>query len=164
MERLDQVDYIIAKYYVASGSFKRKFYVVLGSLFVVFAIIGIWIPGWPTVSWAVPAAFFFSISNKKLFRWSLTNRYFGNQLLTYYVTGKTLTKHVKLIVITVIFLMSLFSSYCIWHVSTRGEGGLITDSSTWSGKDASGSGAIAVLILGFLGVIYVLTMVKSRSR
>ena len=56
MERLDQVDYIIAKYYVASGSFKRKFYVVLGSLFVVFAIIGIWIPGWPTVSWAVPAA------------------------------------------------------------------------------------------------------------
>jgi len=163
MKHSKQVDEIIVKYYVAGGSFKRNFYVFLGCLFVVFAIIGMWIPGWPTVSWAVPAAFLFSISNKRLFRWSLTNRFFGNQLLTYYVTGKTLTKHVKVIVMSIIFLMSLLSSYGIWHVSSRGDG-VLTDPSTWSGKDSSAYGAITVLVLGFLGIVYVFTMIKSRSK
>ncbi len=162
MKRVDQVDDIIKKYYVASGSFKRSLYIGLGCLFVVFSIIGIWVPGWPTVSWAVPAAFLFSISNKRLFRWSLTNRYFGSQVLRYYSTGKTLTKHVKMTVITVISSMSLFSSYFVWYVSTKGDG-VISDPSTWSGRDNSGSGAIAILALGLLGVIYVSKMVRSRS-
>ena len=163
MKHLNQVEDIIDRYYVGSTSYKRKIYVFLGCLFVVFSIIGMWIPGWPTVSWAVPAAFLFSVSNKRLFRWSLTNRYFGKQLLTYYVAGKTLTKHVKLIVMSMIFFMSLLSSYFVWQISTRGDG-VMMDPSTWSGKDSSGYGAITVLFLGFFGVMYVFVMVKSRPR
>ena len=77
----------------------RRFYVLLGCLFILFAIIGIWVPGWPTVSWAVPAAYLFSISNERLFRWTLTNRWFGSALFDYYVTGKTLPKHVKILIL-----------------------------------------------------------------
>ena len=163
MKHLNQVEDIIDRYYIGSTSYKRKIYVFLGCLFVIFSIIGMWIPGWPTVSWAVPAAFLFSVSNKRLFRWSLTNRYFGNQLLKYYVSGKTLTKHVKLIVMSMIFFMSLLSSYFVWQISTRGDG-VMMDPSTWSGKDSSGYGAITVLFLGFFGVMYVFIMVKSRHR
>ena len=59
--RLDSVDAVVEKYAVISNPIKSKIYVGLGSIFVVFAIIGIWVPGWPTVSWAVPAAFLFFI-------------------------------------------------------------------------------------------------------
>ena len=71
--RLDSVDAVVEKYAVISSPIKSRIYIGLGSVFVTFAIIGIWVPGWPTVSWAVPAAFLFSLSNEKLFRWTLTN-------------------------------------------------------------------------------------------
>ena len=67
-KKLKSIEQIIDKYSVSSSPLKSKIYVSLGCLFVFFAVIGIWIPGWPTVSWAVPAAFLFSLSNEKLFR------------------------------------------------------------------------------------------------
>ena len=109
-------------------------YAFLGVLFVIFAIIGIWIPGWPTVSWAVPAAFLFSMSSEKLFRWSLTNEYFGKPLFAYYATGKTLPKHVKVIIASFIFLMSSLSAYFVWYVSTKGSGTL-SNPNSWDGAD-----------------------------
>ena len=125
-----------------------------------FAIIGIWVPGWPTVSWAVPAAFLFSLSNEKLFRWSLTNKYFGASMFEYYATGKTLPKHVKYIIAVFIFLMSSFSAYFVWLVSTKGNGTL-TDPSSWDGADP-GFGSATIIVVGFIGVLYVLSQVKSR--
>jgi hypothetical protein len=117
--RLDSVDAVVEKYAVVSNPIKSKIYIGLGSVFVVFAIIGIWVPGWPTVSWAVPAAFLFSLSNEKLFRWSLTNNYFGPALFRYYATGKTLPNHVKIFIACFIFGMSSLSSYFVWFVSTK---------------------------------------------
>ena len=84
MERLETVEEIVEEYSVSSSPSKSRLYTILGSLFVVFAIIGIWIPGWPTISWAVPAAYFFSISSERLFRWTLTNDYFGSAIFEYY--------------------------------------------------------------------------------
>ena len=43
-ERLETVDAIVEKYAVVSSPVKSKIYVGLGSIFVVFSIIGIWIP------------------------------------------------------------------------------------------------------------------------
>ena len=107
MKRLETLDEIVDIYFSASTPLKSKLYVGGGCLFVVFAIIGIWIPGWPTVSWAVPAAFLFSLSSEKLFRWSLTNPYFGKPLFEYYATGKTLPDLVMIIVAGFITLMYL---------------------------------------------------------
>ena len=59
MKKLQSVDDIVQKYSVDNKPIKRILYISLGSLFLLFAVIGIWVPGWPTVSWAVPAAFFF---------------------------------------------------------------------------------------------------------
>ena len=95
VERLESIDAIVERYCVASSPTKSRLYVGLGLLFVVFAIVGIWVPGWPTVSWAVPAAFLFSYSSESMFRWTLTNRFFGPAMFEYYATGKTIPKHAK---------------------------------------------------------------------
>ena len=161
-ERLETVDAIVERYAVISSPVKSKIYIGLGSIFVVFSIIGIWIPGWPTVSWAVPAAFLFSLSNEKLFRWTLTNRFFGDAMFEYYATGKTLPRHVKVIIAGMIGLMASISAYFVWYVSSKGDGALM-DSASWNGADEHAFGAITILIVGFLGMVYVLTMVKSRD-
>ena len=160
--RLDSVDAVVEKYAVVSNPIKSKIYIGLGSVFVVFAIVGIWIPGWPTVSWAVPAAFLFSLSNEKLFRWTLTNRFFGPTMFEYYATGKTLPRHVKTLIITMIGLMVSASSYFVWFVSTKGDGDLFNPP-TWNGADQHAFGSITILFVGILGMLYVAMMVKSRK-
>ncbi len=161
MKTFETVDELVENYFSSSSPFKSKIYSAIGSLFVVFAIIGIWIPGWPTVSWAVPAAFLFSLSNEKLFRWSLTNKYFGSSLFQYYATGKTLPSHVKIIIASLIFLMSFLSAYFVFLVSTVKDGNL-TDSASWNGKDYYGFGAGTIMFVGLIGIWYVLFQVKSR--
>ena len=161
-DRLASVDAVVEKYAVISSPIKSKLYLGLGSVFVVFAIIGIWVPGWPTVSWAVPAAFLFSLSNEKLFRWTLTNKFFGPSLFEYYATGKTLPGHVKVVIITMIASMVSISAYFVWYVSSKGDGKLL-DPSSWTGADKYAFGSITILAVGALGMLYVATMVKTRK-
>jgi len=161
MERLETVDDIVERYCVASSPGKSKLYVGLGSLFLAFAVIGIWIPGWPTVSWAVPAAFLFSLSSEKMFRLTLTNRYFGAPMFEYYATGKTIPKHAKYLTVGLIATMTSLSSYFVWHVSTRGDG-VLTDPASWNGADP-GFGAGAIILVGLIGMWYVGFKVPSRD-
>jgi len=120
MERLGSLDAIVERYARKAPPMRRGLYVTIGILFVIFAIIGIWVPGWPTVSWAVPAAWLFSLSNENWFRWSLTNRYFGKALYEYYDTGKTVPKHAKVWIIIAITVMSAIS---IWITTIAGDPG-----------------------------------------
>ena len=161
MERLETVDDIVERYCVASSPGKSKLYVGLGSLFLAFAVIGIWIPGWPTVSWAVPAAFLFSLSSERMFRLTLTNRYFGAAMFEYYATGKTMPKHAKYLTVGLIATMTSLSSYFVWHVSTRGDG-VLTDPASWNGADP-GFGAGAIILVGLIGMWYVGFKVPSKD-
>ena len=161
MERLETVDDIVERYCVASSPGKSKLYVGLGSLFLAFAVIGIWVPGWPTVSWAVPAAFLFSLSSEKMFRLTLTNRYFGAAMFEYYATGKTIPKHAKYLTVGLIATMTSLSSYFVWYVSTRGDG-VLTDPASWNGADP-GFGAGAIILVGLIGMWYVGFKVPSRD-
>ena len=147
MKRLTSVEEIIEAYAVTSSPIKSKLCLGFGILFALFAIIGIWIPGWPTVSWAVPAAFLFSLSSERLFRWSLTNPYFGPALFEYYATGKTIPKHVKFLVVGCITLMTVSSAYFIYLVSYPAD---------------PGYGPGSVLLVGLVGVIYVSGWVQTK--
>ena len=161
MERLETVDEVVELYCVASSPGKSRLYVGLGSLFLAFAVIGIWIPGWPTVSWAVPAAFLFSLSSERMFRLTLTNRYFGAAMFEYYATGKTMPKHAKYLTVGLIATMTSLSSYFVWHVSTRGDG-VFTAPASWNGADP-GFGAGAIILVGLIGMWYVGFKVPSRD-
>ena len=161
VERLDSIDAIVDQYCVASHPAKSRLYTGLGLLFVIFAIIGIWVPGWPTVSWAVPAAFLFSYSSESMFRWTLTNRWFGAAMFDYYASGKTIPKHAKYGVMVMITLMTLFSTTFVWYISTLGNGEMM-DSSTWDGADP-GYGAVTIIVAGMIGVWWLYAKVKTRE-
>ncbi len=161
VERLETIDEVVEKYCVASSPAKSKLYVGLGMMFLGFAVIGIWVPGWPTVSWAVPAAFLFSMSSEKMFRLTLTNRYFGAAMFEYYATGKTIPKHAKYGTVGLIALMTGVSSYFVWLVSTKGDG-VLGDPSTWNGADP-GFGAGTVILVGLIGMWYVGFRVPTRE-
>tara|TARA_B100000945_G_C20403565_1_gene608708 strand:+ start:648 stop:1157 length:510 start_codon:yes stop_codon:yes gene_type:complete len=162
MERVDSIDEIVERYCVSSNLFLSRLYLGLGFLFVGFAIIGIWVPGWPTVSWAVPAAFLFSYSSEKMFRWTLTNRFFGAAMFEYYATGKTVPRHAKMGVIFLIALMSAASGAFVWYVSTLGDGEP-QDPSSWNGADP-GFGAVSIILAGLIGIFYVAARVRIRGN
>lgn len=143
-----EVDAIVAQHAVTSSPLRRRVYLGIGCLLVVFAIIGIWVPGWPTVSWAVPAAFFFSLSSERLFRWSLTNRFFGGALRDYYTHGKTIPRHAKWAIVAFIGLMSLLSAYFVFRVSYPAD---------------PGYGPAAILAVGLFGMWYVGVKVGTRA-
>ena len=94
----------------------------LGSIFVVFAAIGTVVPGWPTTSWLVAAGFCFGRSSRRMFRWLLTNRIFGNALLEYYKAGRALPLHSKIVIIGIISLVSVFSIYVVTKLGDPGFG------------------------------------------
>tara|TARA_B100000287_G_scaffold394829_2_gene409212 strand:+ start:2761 stop:3249 length:489 start_codon:yes stop_codon:yes gene_type:complete len=162
MERVGSIDELVERYCVSSNPFLSRLYVGLGFLFVGFAIIGLWIPGWPTVSWAVPAAFLFSYSSEKMFRWTLTNRFFGAAMFEYYATGKTVPRHARTGIIVLIALMSTASAAFVWYISTLGDGELY-DPSSWNGADP-GFGAVTIILAGLFGIIYVATRVRIRGN
>ena len=160
-DRLDSLESIVDKYCVASSPAKSKLYIGLGFLLIIFAIIGIWVPGWPTVSWAVPAAFLFSMSSESMFRWTLTNRFFGAAMFEYYATGKTIPKHAKLSVMGLISLMTMSSATFVWYISTLGDG-VWSDPGSWDGADP-GYGAVTIIVIGMIGVWWLYAKVKTRE-
>ena len=122
MEPLTSVDEIVQKYSKKTTSMWRLIYITIGSVFVGCAFIGLFVPGWPTVSWMVPAAYLFSLSDERFFRWSLTNKLVGGRVFDYYASGKTLPKHAKKLIIGFITLMSFISIYVITIAGDPGFG------------------------------------------
>ncbi len=161
-EPLSNIELVVERYCVSNSKVKSIIFQSLGSLFTLFALIGIFIPGWPTVSWAVPAAFMFSLSNERLFRWTLTNKFFGAQMFDYYSTGKSLPKHVKYIIMAMVGVMTSISAYLVWYLSTKGDGDLF-DLDSWNGADSYAMGSITIIFVGFLGMIYVRYFVNTRT-
>ena len=161
MERIDTIDEIVERYCVSSNPFLSRLYLGLGIMFIGFAIIGLWVPGWPTVSWAVPAAFLFSYSSERMFRWTMTNRFFGSAMFEYYATGKTIPRHANSGIIAMISLMSIMSAVFVWYVSTLGDG-VFFEPSSWDGADP-GFGSITIILVGIVGVWYVASKVSVRD-
>ena len=98
----------------------RTVWVVVGTVFVVFAGIGVLLPGWPTTSWLVAAAYCYGRSSQRLFRWLLTNRVFGSLLLGYYRSGRALPFHSK---IAICGLIAFVSAASMWYITLLGDPG-----------------------------------------
>jgi uncharacterized membrane protein YbaN (DUF454 family) len=93
------VEIVLEEHKPTKNPIARVFWVISGSVFVVFAYIGTFVPGWPTVSWLVLAAFCYARSSKRMFKWLLTNPLFGKVLLKYYQNGKASPYHSKVLII-----------------------------------------------------------------
>ena len=111
---------VLGEYKPSRNPFVRGLWIVIGSLGVVFAVIGIFVPGWPTTSWLVLSSYCYARSSQKMFKWLLTNRMFGAGLLEYYRTGKSLPFHSKVVIAGIICIASIGS---IWIITKAGDPG-----------------------------------------
>jgi len=116
------IEAVLSEHKPSRNPLVRTIWVILGIIFVVFAYIGILIPGWPTTSWLVAAAFCFARSSQRLFRWLLTNPVFGKALLNYYRAGKALPLHSKIVIIGMLSVVSLLSIVVITKAGDPGFG------------------------------------------
>ena len=97
---------------------KKKLYIAFGFLAVILAIIGVFIPGLPTVPFLLVALFCFERSFKKYHDMIMNNKYFGPVLQDYY-SGKGLTPSVKIKAILFLSCGMIFSIYKIQNLHAR---------------------------------------------
>lgn len=111
---------VLSEHKPSANPVVRAVWIGFGSVFVVFAGIGVLLPGWPTTSWLVFAAYCYGRSSQRLFHWLLTNRLFGASLLGYYRSGRALPFHSKIAICGLIALVSISS---IWYITQLGDPG-----------------------------------------
>ena len=99
-------------------SLKKKLYIAFGFLAVILAIIGVFIPGLPTVPFLLVALFCFERSSKKYHDMIMNNKYFGPVLQDYY-SGKGLTLSIKIKAILFLTCGIAFSIYKIQNLHAR---------------------------------------------
>lgn len=63
--------------------YTKALLIILGLLSVTLGVIGIFLPILPTTPFFLLAAFFFTRSSQKLYRWLLTNRFLGSYIRNY---------------------------------------------------------------------------------
>ena len=97
---------------------KKKLYITFGFLAVALAIVGVFIPGLPTVPFLLVALFCFERSSKKYHDMIMNNKYFGPVLQDYY-SGKSLTSSVKIKAILFLSCGMIFSIYKIQNLHAR---------------------------------------------
>ena len=114
------IEDVLANHKPSANPVVRLVWVVFGSIFVLFACVGVLLPGWPTTSWLVAAAYCYGRSSQRLFRWLLTNRVFGSVLLDYYRNGRALPFHSKMVICGLIAAVSAAS---IWYITMLGDPG-----------------------------------------
>jgi len=114
------VNQVLSNHKPSANPIVRIVWIVFGSIFVVFAGIGVFLPGWPTTSWLVAAAYCYGRSSHQLFRWLLTNRVFGSMLLAYYRSGRALPLHSK---IAICGLIGIVSAVSIYYITLLGDPG-----------------------------------------
>ena len=97
---------------------KKKLYIAFGFLAVALAIVGVFIPGLPTVPFLLVALFCFERSSKKYHDMIMNNKYFGPVLQDYY-SGKGLTLSIKIKAILFLTCGIAFSIYKIQNLHAR---------------------------------------------
>ena len=81
----------------------RTTYLVLGCVCVVFAGIGVVVPGWPTTVWLLVATYFFARSSPRFYNWLMNHRVFG-PLIRDWRDGKGLSRRAKTLAVSSIVL------------------------------------------------------------
>ena len=97
---------------------KKKLYITFGFLAVALAIVGVFVPGLPTVPFLLVALFCFERSSKKYHDMIMNNKYFGPALQDYY-SGKGLTLSIKIKAILFLSCGMIFSIYKIQNLHAR---------------------------------------------
>jgi len=87
---------------------KRTVYMMLGFMFIVLGLLGVFLPLLPTTPFIILAAFFFSKSSERWHQWLLSNRVFG-PILYNWECSRCIPRFAKLLSFSMIALFGSFS-------------------------------------------------------
>ena len=127
---------------IKKNKFKRALYIVGGTLSLVLALLGVFVPGLPVTPLALLAAALYAKSSEKLYNWLLNNKILGPRIKSYQ-RNKGVTRKGKLGILAFMITMVLFSSFIVIrdHLTLR----------------------YIILSLGFMGVITVWFIVPTAD-
>lgn len=94
---------------VSRNPIARTAYAVLGFVFLGVGIFGFFVPGPPGTVFLLVALYFFSMSNERMYRWMLSNKYFGKTLIDY-KSGLGIPRRIKAIAVSCIVLAVGYSA------------------------------------------------------
>lgn len=104
---------------VSMNPLARLVYALVGFVFLGVGIAGFVVPGLPGTVFLLVSLYFFSMSNERMYRWMLTNRYFG-EMLSDYKSGLGIPRKIKVVAVTSIVLaVSLSVSLALEGTWTR---------------------------------------------
>ena len=113
----------------------RAMYLTIGFLVLMLGVAGYVVPGLPGTPLLLVAAWLFSMSSDRLYRWMTTNRWFG-QTIADYRNGLGISRRVKVIAVTSMAIVIPLS--------------LLLGMENWALRGL-------VLTLGVIGAVFVLT-------
>lgn len=87
---------------------KKAFYMSLGFLFILLALIGVFLPLLPTTPFLILSAYFFSQSSDKWHQWLLANKLFG-PLLHKWETERCMPNFAKVLSISMLLIFGGYS-------------------------------------------------------
>ena len=87
---------------------KKTLYIILGSVFIVLAIVGVFLPLLPTTPFIILAAFFFSQSSERCHQWLLNNKVFG-PILYSWENSRCIPAFAKTLSFSMIFIFASVS-------------------------------------------------------
>ncbi|MEI8132046.1 MAG: YbaN family protein, partial [Leptolinea sp.] len=82
---------------------RTNLFILLGTICVIFGVIGMALPILPTTPFLLLAAFFYARSSKRFYSWLMTNRIFGEYLRNFR-EGRGIPLRQKVIVIGIFWL------------------------------------------------------------
>ena len=96
----------------------RAFLITSGSLAVGIGVVGIFVPLLPTTPFLLLAAACYIKSSPSLYKWLITNRYFGNYVRNYR-EGKGIPAKIKTYTIVILWLTICISAIFVDHLHAR---------------------------------------------
>ena len=88
----------------------RIIFIVLGSLSVIMAGLGVLLPGLPATPFLLLASFAFARSSKKMHDWLINNKVFG-PILSDFLDRKGIRLHIKIISLLMMWGMMFISVF-----------------------------------------------------
>ena len=88
----------------------KALYATLGLVLLGVGIIGFFVPGLPGTPLLLVAAWLFSLSSERLYRWTTTNRWFGQSVANYHA-GLGIPRRTKIIATTMVVIVISISVF-----------------------------------------------------
>ena len=100
----------------------RIWFLVLGAVSLILAIVGIVLPGLPTTPFLLLAAYGFSRSSNRIHDWLITHNVFG-PLITNWEERGAISQRAKILALAsmvAVFALSLFLNVPLWALAMQG--------------------------------------------